>query len=192
MVKKHLGFSLNIIALFLFIPGILLPMFSLSMEMTAKLSGSSLSSDLVNKELSLLATIQELWQDERVVVAILIFVFSICIPLLKTILVSWSYYKKNSNIEVKLLNFVAKIGKWSMADVFVVAIFLAILSTNHAETVDRQQMAVFGFKIDLVISSETLSMVGVGFYYFVAYCLVSLLGTHLSQSSLVKSNENIH
>jgi len=192
MVKKHLGFSLNIIALFLFIPGILLPMFSLSMEMTAKLSGSSLSSDLVNKELSLLATIQELWQDERVVAAILIFVFSICIPLLKTILVSWSYYKKNSNIEVKLLNFVAKIGKWSMADVFVVAIFLAILSTNHAETVDRQQMAVFGFKIDLIISSETLSMVGVGFYYFVAYCLVSLLGTHLSQSSLVKSNENIH
>jgi len=192
MVKKHLGFSLNIIALFLFIPGILLPMFSLSMEMTAKLSGSSLSSDLINKELSLLETIQELWQDERIVVAILIFVFSICIPLLKTILVSLAYYKKNSDIEVKTLNFVAKIGKWSMADVFVIAIFLAILSTNHAETVDRQQMAVFGFKIDLLISSETLSMVGVGFYYFTAYCLVSLLGTHLSQSSLVKSTKNVH
>ena len=184
MIKKHLGFSLNIIALMLFIPGIMLPMFSLNMEMTAKLSGSSLSSDLVNKELSLLATIQELWQDERILVAILIFVFSICIPLIKTCLVSFAYYKKNTDIERKILNFVAKIGKWSMADVFVVAIFLAILSTNHAETVDSKQMSVLGFKLNLLVSTETLSIVGIGFYYFTAYCLLSLLGTQFSQSGL--------
>jgi len=184
MFKKHLGFSFNLIAIILFIPGILLPMFSLTMEMTAKVSGASMTSDLVNKELSLLTTIQELWQDERLLVAGLIFAFSIAIPIIKSLLVTWSYIKKHTAIERKLLNFVALIGKWSMADVFVVAIFLAVLSTDHAQTSDHQQLSMFGFKIDLLISSETLSNIGPGFYYFLGYCVLSLLGTQLSQSSL--------
>ncbi len=183
-MKKHLGFSLNILAIALFIPGIILPMFSLSMEMKVKLSSSILSPNLIDKELSLLATIEELWLDQRLFVAALIFLFSICIPLLKTLLVSLAYFKKNTDVEAKILTFVASIGKWSMADVFVVAIFLAILSTNHAETVNNQQLSIFGFTLDLLISSETFSSVGLGFYYFTAYCLLSLLGTHLSQSSL--------
>lgn len=187
MFKKHLGFSLNVIAIALFVPGILLPMFSLSMEMTAKISSATLSSDLVNKQLSLLNTIQELWQDERLLVAMLIFLFSICIPVIKMVLVTLAYFKKNSPLEEKIIHFVAKIGKWSMADVFVVAIFLAILSTTHAETTDHQKFALFGFKMDLLISSETISVVGVGFYYFASYCLLSLLGTHFSQSSLVNN-----
>jgi paraquat-inducible protein A len=186
MIKKHLGFGLNLAAIILFIPGIILPMFSLTMEMTAKVSASSISSDLVNKELSLLATIQELWHDERILVAVLVFLFSVAIPVVKSCLVSWAYFKRNSDMERKILDFVAKIGKWSMADVFVVAIFLAILSTNHAETQNDEQIAMFGFKIDLLISSETLSTVGIGFYCFTAYCLLSLLGTHLSQSGLKK------
>ena len=182
MIKKHIGFSLNMLALSLFIPGIILPMFSLTMEMTANISGSNLSSDFINKELSLLTTIQELWQDDRILVATLIMIFSICIPLIKTCLVSWAYYKKNTEIEGEIINFVAKIGKWSMADVFVVAIFLAVFSTNHAETVNSKQISVFNFKLNLLISSETLSVVGVGFYCFTAYCLLSLLGTQISQT----------
>lgn len=186
MYKKHLGFSLNLIAILLFVPGIFLPMFSLNMEMMAQVSASSISSNLIDKELSLIATVEELWQGGRVLVAGLIFLFSIIIPILKTVLVTISYYKKHSLLETKILNLVAKIGKWSMADVFVVAVFLAILSTTHSQTSDHQEFAVFGFKVDLLISSETTSAVGVGFYYFTAYCLLSLLGTHFSQSSLTQ------
>ena len=75
-----------------------------------------------------------------------------------------------------------------MADVFVIAVFLAILSTNHAETADSHQLSVFGFKIALDISTQTLSAAGEGFYYFTGYCLLSLLGTHLAYSS-VKGTE---
>lgn len=70
-----------------------------------------------------------------------------------------------------------------MADVFVIAVFLAVLSTNHAETASNQQIVVFGFKMELLISSQTLSAVGQGFYYFVGYCLLSLLATQISLSS---------
>jgi uncharacterized paraquat-inducible protein A len=181
---KHLGFFFNVAALFLFVPGILLPMFSLTMDVTAQVGGPTLTTSLINKELSLLGTIEQLWQDERLLVAGLVFVFSIVIPLAKALLVLWAYLTRNVQMEKALINFVSKIGKWSMADVFVVAIFLAILSTNHAETQNHQTLALFGFKLDLMISSETLSAVGHGFYFFTGYCLVSLLGTLCSQGAL--------
>ncbi len=184
MIKKHIGFLFNLIAIALFIPGILLPMFSLNMAMTANVSGATLTNTIVDKSLSLLQTIQELWQDERLLVAILIFAFSLCIPVIKFILLSLAYAKKNSRFEATIYNFIGKIGKWSMADVFVVAIFLAVLSTNHAETATQQQLSVFGFKLDFIVSSETLSALGPGFYYFTAYCLLSLLGTAISSHSV--------
>jgi len=183
MIKKHVGFFLNLVAIGLFIPGVLLPMFSLNMAMTANVSGAKITNTLIDKNLSLLQTIQELWQDERLLVAALIFAFSICIPVVKFILLTIAYTKKNSRLEVIVYNFISKIGKWSMADVFVVAIFLAVLSTNHAETATQQQMAIFGFKLDFIVSSETLSALGPGFFYFTAYCLLSLLGTAISSSS---------
>ncbi len=184
MIKKHLGFLFNLVAIALFIPGILLPMFSLNMAMTANVSGATLTNTIIDKNLSLIQTIQDLWQDERLLVAVLIFAFSICIPVLKFILLCVAYLKKHSQLEVLVYSFISKIGKWSMADVFVVAIFLAVLSTNHAETATQQQLAIFGFKLNFIVSSETLSALGPGFYYFTSYCLLSLLGTAISSSSI--------
>lgn len=91
--------------------------------------------------------------------------------------------KKGTLIEAKIMRFVASIGKWSMADVFVVAVFLAILSTDHAQTADTHTLSLFGFDIGLNISTETLSAAGSGFYFFLGYCLVSLLGTHIASSN---------
>ena len=184
MIKKHLGFLINLVAIALFIPGIFLPMFSLNMAMTANVSGAKVTNTLIDKNLSLLQTVQELWQDERLLVAALIFAYSICIPVFKFILLTLAYIKKHTRLEVMVYSIISKIGKWSMADVFVVAIFLAVLSTNHAETATQQQMAIFGFKLDFIISSETLSALGPGFYYFTSYCLLSLLGTAISSSSI--------
>jgi hypothetical protein len=182
MYKKHLGFALNLLSLGLFFPGILLTMFMLDMGMLVDLSGSTLTSTLVNKELSIMATIKELWQDDRLLVAGLIFIFSVCIPLLKTLAITLAYFAKSSSLEHFLVQLVNRIGKWSMADVFVVAIFLAILSTNHADTASTQQFSIFGFKILFEVSTQTFSAAGPGFYYFTAYCLLSMIGTQLSTS----------
>lgn len=187
MYKKHLGFALNLVALGLFFPGILLTMFSFDMEMLAVLGGSNFTPSLINKELSIMATVQELWHEQRLLVAALIFGFSVCIPLIKSILVSAAYFTKSLNIQKKLLNFVGAIGKWSMADVFVVAVFLAIMSTDHGETADTEQFSVFGFNISVDISTQTMSAVGEGFYYFTAYCLLSLIATQLMLSSAKQS-----
>lgn len=183
MKRKHLGFALNIIAITLFIPGILLPMFSLNMEVQAQLVSGSLTSNIINKELSLLGTIEELWLNQRFFVASLIFIFSIIIPLLKCILLIFAYIKKHTPIEKTLHQLIGNISKWSMADVFVVAIFLAVFSTQHEQTEASHTISFLGFKMQLLMSSETLSQIHIGFYYFVGYCLISLLGCHLSLSS---------
>ncbi|MFC3094437.1 Paraquat-inducible protein A [Alteromonas sediminis] len=176
---RHLGFALNISALGLFFPGILLPMFSLNMELIAAVGKAAIDSPLVSKELSIMAAVQELWQDDRLLVSALIFFFSVVIPLLKALIVSVAYFQPNVQRERRLVGFVSNIGKWSMADVFVVAVFLAVLSTNHAETSATHELIVFGFRMAIEVSTQTLSMVGQGFYFFLAYCLVSLAGTHL-------------
>lgn len=177
---RHFAFGINLLAIALFIPGIVLPMFSLDMSIMATVgSGASLSSELVNQQLSILQTVEELWQDKRIVVAILIFAFSICIPILKSSLVTLAYFTKSKKLQSRLLSLVTAVGKWSMADVFVVAVFLAVLSTNHADTQSVQQLTVFGFNLGVELSSQTLSNVGEGFYYFVGYCVLSLTGSQL-------------
>ena len=184
MYQKHFGFALTIVALTLFFPGILLPMFSLNMELAGALSGASMATELVDKELSIIGTVSQLFEDDRYLVSILIFVFSVVIPLLKTGLVSTVYFSKKPQVQKKIASFVATIGKWSMADVFVVAIFLAVLSTNHAESTERHELSFLGMSLDLEISTQTLSSIGTGFYFFTAYCLISLLGSQMLLSSL--------
>ena len=188
-MAKHIGFILNICALALFVPGILLPIFSLNMDIIADISGATMTTQAVTKELSILTTVEELWHDNRLLVAFLILFFSVLIPIFKTFMVMLAYFKKTTNLEKRLITFVNAIGKWSMADVFVVAIFLAVLSTNQAETQSAQQIALFGFKIDFIVGSETISNIGTGFYFFTGYCLLSLLSTNLYSWAL--KNENV-
>lgn len=179
MIQKHIGFAINVIAIGLFVPGIVLSMFTLNMSMGVDISGSVLSSELLAKDLSILGTVRELWQQDRILVAFLIFAFSVLIPITKTILVAVVYFCRDQYLAKKIIAFVAGIGKWSMADVFVVAVFLAVLSTNQADTAEQYQVSFFGMNIAFELATEILSDVGEGFYYFVAYCLLSLLGTQL-------------
>jgi paraquat-inducible protein A len=64
--------------------------------------------------------------------------------------------------------------------------FLAVLSTNHAENNEQQQLSFFGMNISFELSSQTISMVGSGFYFFVGYCLLSILGAQLLLSGIKK------
>lgn len=186
-MAKHLGFLLNLVAIGLFIPGITLPIFSLVMEANAHVGTAQLTTELVNKELSLLGTINELWLGDRLLVAIALFIFSVAIPVIKATLVCVAYFIHNTILAKKILNVINAIGKWSMADVFVIAVFLAVLSTNHAETINYQQLNIFSFQINLALSSETLSNVGNGFYYFFGYCILSLLASQISQYAIHKA-----
>jgi hypothetical protein len=187
---KYTGFAITLLAIGLFVPGIILPMFSLSMDMNVDVAGTGFASNLVNKDLSIITTIEELWTQDRLLVSALIFIFSILIPISKSSALCYVFFAKTKQSKLKVNQFVAAIGKWSMADVFVVAVFLAVLSTNHTENAEQHRLSFFGLSIDFEISTQTLSMVGQGFYFFTAYCLVSILGSqlllHATKSEITK------
>ena len=189
MPIKHVGFGLSIAAIACFIPGIILPMFLLNTDMVIALSGAGFETEIVNKELSIITTVSELWQDQRYLVSFLIFAFSVIIPAVKTSLVTSAYFIKDLATQQKITSAMTVIGKWSMADVFVVAVFLAILSTNHAQNVQSHELNFLGMKIGFNVSTQTLSNIGNGFYFFVSYCILSLLGSQMMLNAINKNNK---
>ena len=62
--------------------------------------------------------------------------------------------------------FVAAIAKWSMADVFVVALFIMYLAAEATQTPSGDPDAAPLLAFD--------ASFGPGFYWFAAYCLFSL------------------
>ena len=74
---------------------------------------------------------------------------------------------KNMRNSGALYKFVGLIGKWSMADVFVVGVFLAFLATKNNEAINAE--------------------LEIGFYYFTAYCIVSIIGIQVLDINAVKN-----
>ena len=65
----------------------------------------------------------------------------------------------------RVLAFVEAIAKWSMADVFVVALFIAFLAAQASQTANPSA------EPPLIAFSAHF---GAGFYWFTAYCIFSL------------------
>ena len=85
----------------------------------------------------------------------LILLFSIMIPVFKGIIILWVFGFGNNQQKRVAHGFVFRIGRWSMADVFAVGVFIAYLGGVAMESLD--------------------AILEPGFYYFTAYCIVSLL-----------------
>jgi hypothetical protein len=82
-----------------------------------------------------------------------------------------------------MLQFVEAIAKWSMADVFVVAIliaFLAAQASTASTTGPAAAPALIAFKATF----------GSGFYWFAAYCLFSLASQQITVRIAAKDGSN--
>lgn len=108
---------------------------------------------------SILKTIETLNENNNALVAFLILLFSVVVPVFKAVsLLSVLLVKKLRN-HTRLHKFIALISKWSMADVFVVGVFIAFLSTQSNEALEAK--------------------LGTGFYWFLAYCLISIAASQV-------------
>jgi len=136
------------------IPGIVKPVLTIDGSITLPLMGTV---NLGSETRSIMGTIEYLYKTGNNLVASLILIFSVVVPVLKGVLLLVSLIPGRPRFKLLLLEIVRRIGKWSMADVFVVAVFLAFLATASME--------VFKAKLE------------VGFYYFLTYCILSLAAT---------------
>ena len=113
-----------------------------------------------NKSRSILGAVQELYEGRQWLVAFLIALFSIIVPAIKSLLMIFSsmMFDKFAAASDRIIRF---ISKWSMADVFVIAIIVAFLAANATQQTEK----LFTLEAEF----------GVGFYYFLGYCLLSIL-----------------
>lgn len=107
--------------------------------------------NLFSEKRSVIGLLDKLWQSRNYWPFILIFLFGIIVPLVKSGIIFYILLAKNHNI--KWRHFVNVISKWAMADVFVVGIFVAFLGANAME--------------------NTKATILSGFYYFSGYVLLS-------------------
>jgi len=133
--------------------------------------------DAFTKTNSILGTAKELYNNNHLPVAALILLFSVGVPLLKAILLIGAHLPFKRILKQRLLWISGISSKWSMADVFVVAIFVSFLAANGLQ----ESKGLVDFRSEL----------GVGFYYFLAYCLVSILGTQLLTHSARWNAESV-
>ncbi|RAP33335.1 hypothetical protein DID75_02535 [Candidatus Marinamargulisbacteria bacterium SCGC AG-410-N11] len=131
-------------------PGLTLPIITIN----ASISFLNSNFELFNETRSIIQSINSLYETKDYFVANLIILFSIIVPFIKAGLLFSCYFIK-SVWRTRLFSFVSNISKWAMADVFVVGIFIAFLSANA--------------------TANLSAIIQPGFYYFAAYCLVSLL-----------------
>ena len=135
--------------------------------------GDQLSVELRNgKEIevyqqtrSILGSVQHLYSVGSVTAATLILLFSVIVPFGKASLVSWAVLQGNDERRRRTLHVVEMIAKWSMADVFAVALFITYLAAQATQAAPGATSAS--------VVAFTASF-GTGFYWFAAYCLVSL------------------
>lgn len=126
---------------------------------------------------SILGSVRHLYSVGSNLAATLILLFSVVVPLTKSLLVTWAICQSNLELRQRTLFFVEMIAKWSMADVFAVAVMIAYLAAQASQTV-QSSTALVTFKATF----ES------GFYWFAGYCMVSLAVQQLAARRLIKAH----
>ena len=115
---------------------------------------------------SIIGAVQNLYRVGSPIPATLILLFSVVVPVTKALLVVMATFMRDIAARQRVLDFVASIAKWSMADVFVVGLFITFLAAQATQTVPGQVGNAPLMAFDAHFRA--------GFYWFAAYCLFSL------------------
>jgi hypothetical protein len=136
-----------------------------SPQLTAALQKSATDVPVYEQTRSILGSVRRLYEVGSPVPASLILLFSVIVPFGKMLLVAWALTLRDARVRDRTLTFVEAIARWSMADVFVVALFIAFLAAQASQSANPQaEPPLIAFTAHF----------GTGFYWFAAYCVVSL------------------
>jgi paraquat-inducible protein A len=178
-LKLHL--ALTLLTFVLLVPGVLLPVYGVNIttEVTATIIPDPVEVTVYEQSRSILGTVRELWLSGDRLVSFLILFFSVIVPVLKTSALVGSLTVASEAVKKRLLWIVDGIGRWSMADVFVVAIFLGFLATRDQGQTNSFTVPVLFQEVEVGMATRLTSTLGPGFYYFLAYCLFSIFWTQV-------------
>jgi hypothetical protein len=139
-------------------------------SLTAALLRNVEEVEVFQQTRSIVGSVDRLYEVGSPVPATLILLFSVVVPFVKTALVGWAMFVADDTRRRRTLAFVETIAKWSMADVFVVALFVTYLAAMASPSTPAAGPSLLAFRAEF----------GTGFYWFAAYCVFSLASQQLT------------
>jgi hypothetical protein len=184
---------LTFMCLVLLILGLLIPMIEIDARissMSFNLLGERVSFQdqvLYYKSKSILEVVQLMLTQGRfdlLFVGILVFAFSVLFPISKLLssLLYIYFPSARNNSFIRFMIF--KTGKWSMADVMVIAIFMAYIGFSGIITEQLKQIESITQTMEILTTNKSSLLTG--FFSFTAFAILSLLVSH----KLQYQNEN--
>jgi paraquat-inducible protein A len=164
LLRNKIGLGLLLLSVILLVPGLTFDLMTIEISIQVPLLGKQ---EVHNETRSILGTISSLIEHDNVTVAFLVLLFSVIVPFVKATLLAVVLLFPSAQRSGAIHAFVSVISKWAMADVFVVGVFIAFLSTSSDDNIDA-----------------TLHQ---GFYLFAAYCVVSILAVQLIDVKRLRS-----
>jgi uncharacterized paraquat-inducible protein A len=108
----------------------------------------------------ILSTIGALEEHGNLWLAALLLLFSVAIPLFKTLVAATTFFSSAHPLLERAFHVSHHLGKWSMADVFVVAILVAFFANSGGEGLTQAEVQA-------------------GLWFFALYVVLSLVATQL-------------
>jgi len=147
--RNWIAVGLTLVSMALIIPGLR------SDALTITATVPLLKKPLYEETQSILRAIRRLYDSKNYFVAGLVLLFSVIVPFIKAGMLAVILMAKNPVTKYRLYQLVRSMSKWAMADVFAVGVFIAFMAGNALDNLDAKLHP--------------------GYYYFIAYCLVSNL-----------------
>ncbi len=118
---------------------------------------------------TIIGTVEHLYNNSNYPVAIAILLFSIIVPLVKSLSMLFVLVWKRFHILNRVISFFKHLGKWSMLDVFIVSLLLVYLSVGS--------------------SQNSYSEIENGLYIFLIYVIYSIITSIVVDNIIIKTTK---
>jgi len=199
LIRKNLtsGYLIVFVVILIFLlSGISIPMINIEAKIsriTFELLGENIifeSQVLFFQSKSILDVVWIListWKFDMVIVGIMIFTFSVLFPFTKMGCSFITIQNPEKYKTVKWISFFTfKSGKWSMADVFVVALFMAFIGFNGIIKDQLSHLSRTNEYLEILTTNGT--SLQPGFYLFLFFCITGLFMSDFIQRRCISTN----
>ena len=110
----------------------------------------------------LLGIIKSLFLDGSVFLGIIIFLFSVVFPMLKIALCTLAlipYRNNSSQRKNKIIKAIGYVSKWSMADVFIVAVIIVMFKAKGFNFKFTAEAGIYFYAISAILSSLAILLI---------------------------------
>lgn len=108
----------------------------------------------------LLGIIKDLFKDGSYFLGIIIFLFSVVFPLLKIVLCAFALVpSKTKDAKNKIIKAIGYVSKWSMADVFIVAVIIVMFKAKGFNFKFTAEWGLYFYALSAILSSLAILLI---------------------------------